>query len=106
LVRRAARAGAEPTSPELLRGRDVFLGSTCVMCHNITGTDASGVVGPDLTHIGSRRWIGAGALPNDPARISAWVLDPQAIKPGTHMPATQLEARDLSAVSNYLASLK
>jgi cytochrome c oxidase subunit 2 len=98
--------GAEPASPELLRGRDVFLGSTCVMCHNITGTDASGSTGPDLTHVGSRRWIGAGALPNDPARISAWILDPQAIKPGTHMPATQLEGQDLTDVANYLASLK
>jgi cytochrome c oxidase subunit II len=98
--------GAEPASPELLRGRDVFLGSTCVMCHNITGTDASGVVGPDLTHVGSRRWIGAGALPNDPARLSAWILDPQGIKPGTHMPATQLDGQDLTSLSNYLASLK
>lgn len=98
--------GAEPTSPELLRGRDVLLGSTCVMCHNITGTDASGVVGPDLTHVASRRWIGAGALPNDAARIAAWISDPQAIKPGTHMPATQLGGPDLTAVSNYLASLK
>jgi cytochrome c oxidase subunit 2 len=98
--------GAEPSSPDLLRGRDVLLGSTCVMCHNIAGTDASGVTGPDLTHVGSRRWIGAGALPNDAARISAWVSDPQGIKPGTHMPATQLEGRDLTALSNYLASLK
>jgi cytochrome c oxidase subunit II len=98
--------GAEPTSPELLRGRDVLLGSTCVMCHNITGTDASGVTGPDLTHVGSRRWIGAGALPNDPARLSAWISDPQGIKPGTHMPATQLEGKDLTALSIYLASLK
>jgi cytochrome c oxidase subunit 2 len=98
--------GAEPASPDLLRGRDVLLGSTCVMCHNITGTDASGVTGPDLTHVGSRRWIGAGALPNDAARLSAWVSDPQAIKPGTHMPATRLEGKDLTALSNYLASLK
>ena len=98
--------GAEPASPDLLRGRDVLLGSTCVMCHNITGTGASGVTGPDLTHVGSRRWIGAGALPNDPARLSAWISDPQGIKPGTHMPATQLEGKDLTALSNYLASLR
>jgi cytochrome c oxidase subunit 2 len=97
---------SEPTDPLGLRGRDVFLGSTCVMCHNITGTDASAVTGPDLTHVGSRRWIGAGALSNDPARLSAWILDPQSVKPGTHMPATQIEGADLSALTTYLASLK
>jgi cytochrome c oxidase subunit II len=96
----------EPASPELLRGRDVFLGSTCVMCHNITGTDASGIVGPDLTHVGSRRWLGAGALPNDRARLAAWITDPQSVKPGTRMPATRLEAEDLSALTTYLASLQ
>jgi cytochrome c oxidase subunit II len=97
---------AEPVSPALLRGRDVFLGSTCVMCHNITGTDASAVVGPDLTHIASRRWIGAGALPNDPARLAAWISDPQAVKPGTRMPATRLATEDLDALTSYLASLQ
>jgi cytochrome c oxidase subunit 2 len=97
---------AEPGSPGLARGRDVFLGSSCVLCHNVTGTGAGGVVGPDLTHLASRRWIGAGALPNDRARLSAWILDPQAIKPGTHMPATQLGGADLTALTGWLASLE
>jgi cytochrome c oxidase subunit 2 len=97
---------AEPTAPELLRGRDVFLGSSCVLCHNITGTDSSAVTGPDLTHLASRRWIGAGTLPNDPARLAAWIQDPQSLKPGTHMPATQLEPAELTALTGYLASLQ
>ncbi len=97
---------AEPVSPELQRGRDVLLGSTCVMCHNITGTDASGVTGPDLTHLASRRWIAAGALPNDAARLAAWISDPQGIKPGTHMPATRLDADDLAVLTHYLTSLR
>jgi cytochrome c oxidase subunit 2 len=96
----------EPATPAQSRGREVFLGSSCVLCHNITGTDASAITGPDLTHIASRRWIGAGSLPNDPARLAAWILDPQAIKPGTHMPATQLDGEDLGALTTYLASLR
>jgi cytochrome c oxidase subunit 2 len=96
----------EPATPIQSRGREVFLGSSCVLCHNVTGTDASAVTGPDLTHVASRRWIGAGSLPNDPARLAAWILDPQSIKPGTHMPATQIDGEDLGALTSYLASLR
>jgi cytochrome c oxidase subunit 2 len=98
--------GTDPATPELARGREVFMGSTCVMCHNIQGTDASAVVGPDLTHFGSRKRLAAGTRPNDPGHLAAWITDPQALKPGTHMPATRLEAHDLGALVAYLSSLK
>lgn len=96
----------EPSNPVALHGRDVFLGSTCVMCHNIQGTDASGSVGPDLTHVAGRRRLAAGTLPNDPVSLAAWIRNPQAIKPGTHMPATQLSGEDLAALTAYLSELR
>jgi cytochrome c oxidase subunit 2 len=76
------------------------------MCHNIGGTDASAVTGPDLTHVGSRLRIGAGTLDNEPAALAAWIRNPQALKPGTRMPATALGGEDLAALTTYLASLK
>jgi cytochrome c oxidase subunit 2 len=97
---------AEPPDDQTRRGRDVFLQSTCRACHAIQGTDAGARLGPDLTHVGSRRRIAAGALPNDPANLAAWISDPQSIKPGTRMPATKLAADDLTALSTYLASLR
>jgi cytochrome c oxidase subunit II len=96
----------EPVSPEEQRGREVFAGSTCVMCHSIQGTEASATVGPDLTHIASRRTIGTGTLPNTPANLASWIRDPQRVKPGTHMPASPLAPQDLSALAAYLASLQ
>ena len=76
------------------------------MCDAVQGTDAGAALGPDLTHVASRRRLAAGALPNNPAALAAWISDPQSIKPGTKMPATRLAAADLTALTSYLASLR
>lgn len=95
-----------PTTPQQRRGLQVFLGSTCIMCHSIQGTPAGGTVAPDLTHVASRSYIAGGALRNTPANIASWILNPQAIKPGSQMPATALSGADLAALTTYLASLR
>ena len=51
----------------------------CVMCHTIGGTDARGMVGPPLTHIASRPFIGAGTLPNSRGHLAGWIVDPRAL---------------------------
>ena len=58
-----------PTEPLAVRGQELFLGNGCGACHAVRGTAAKGVVGPDLTHVGSRQSIGGGILPNDPANF-------------------------------------
>ena len=95
-----------PTDSTALRGRDVFLRGTCVMCHSIVGTPAGSRVGPDLTHLASRRTIAAGSLPNDRGRLTAWIVDPQRIKPGALMPPNPLPPADLHALVTYLESLE
>jgi cytochrome c oxidase subunit 2 len=87
-------------------GQDVFTSRTCSMCHNIGGTLAGSHVGPDLTHIASRRSIAAGTLPNTRANLGSWIVDPQAIKPGSRMPATTLSSSELNALVTYLETLK
>jgi cytochrome c oxidase subunit 2 len=102
-----ARQPAPPPSNELeQRGQQVFLGSTCVMCHSISGTSARGMLGPDLTHLASRQTIAAGSLPNSRGHIAGWVLDPQNIKPGVLMPQHNFNPDDLQALLEYLWSLK
>jgi cytochrome c oxidase subunit 2 len=100
------RPAPDPTSDLLKHGQQVFLTSTCVMCHTIRGTTAGSHVGPDLTHIGSRLSIGAATLPNNPGSLGGWIADAPSIKPGVVMPPNPLPSQDLQAVVAYLTSLK
>jgi cytochrome c oxidase subunit 2 len=68
---------------------------------------ANGIVGPDLTHVGSRATLGAGVIDNTPDNLRAWIANPQAIKPGVLMPAfANLSDSDLNALVQYLEGLK
>jgi cytochrome c oxidase subunit 2 len=98
--------GRAPSTSEEKSGREVFLRSPCPLCHNVQGTDASGRTGPDLTHFGSRRSIGAGALPNTRDALASWILDPQHVKPGSQMPPMLLARSELDPLVTYLESLR
>lgn len=78
----------------------------CGSCHSVRGTDAGGIVGPDLSHLMTRTTIAAGTLPNTPGNLSAWVADPQTIKPGNFMPRLDLSGPELARVRDFLESLK
>lgn len=97
---------AEPGDEHARRGREVFLTATCVMCHTVRGTPAMSRVGPDLTHLASRRTLAAGTIPNNRGHLAGWVLDPQSVKPGSRMPAQTFEPADFHALLHYLESLK
>lgn len=100
------KPAAEPTVEELAKGRAVFLTHTCLMCHTVRGTDAGSRVGPDLTHLASRRMIAAETLPNTTGALAGWILDPQRIKPGVRMSPNPLAPDDLNALVAYLRSLQ
>ncbi|HET7328179.1 MAG TPA: cytochrome c oxidase subunit II [Nocardioidaceae bacterium] len=98
---------AEKPDTELEReGLDVLQTSTCGTCHTVRGTSADGELGPDLTHVGSRSWLAAGAIPNDFGHMSGWVANSQTVKPGNLMPPQQLSPEELRAVVTYLQSLE
>lgn len=95
-----------PTDALALRGQQVFLGSTCVNCHTIAGTHATGRLGPDLTHFASRLTLGAATVANTPGNLGGWIADAQHIKPGNFMPPSELTGSDLKALLAYLATLE
>jgi cytochrome c oxidase subunit 2 len=103
--RQRAPAAAPRTAQEA-RGRELFETGTCAMCHAVAGTIAGARRAPDLTHVASRSTLAAGAIPNDVAARTAWLLDPQAIKPGVRMPATSLSPQDTAAMAAFLGSLQ
>jgi cytochrome c oxidase subunit II len=78
----------------------------CGICHTVSGTPAGGRLGPDLTHLMSRQTIASGSFPNTAGYLSAWIADPQHLKPGNLMPVLQLTGPQLAAIRVYLESLK
>jgi cytochrome c oxidase subunit 2 len=100
------RSAGEPASAEARRGREVFLRTSCVMCHTVRGTIAGATTGPDLTHLASRLTIAAGALPRSRGNLQGWVANPQSVKPGVLMPATSLPSEDLQALVTWLEELE
>ena len=78
----------------------------CVACHTIRGTDLEGKLGPDLTHMGSRKYIAAGILENTPENMRLWLSDPQGVKPGNTMVIPELTTEQLDSLVAYLQGLK
>jgi cytochrome c oxidase subunit 2 len=100
------RPAPTPSTPLALAGYRYVTSRQCSSCHAISGTPAGGRVGPDLTHLASRRTIAAGTLPMGKGNLYGWVADPQSQKPGTKMPTIGLKPDELHAVVAYLETLK
>jgi len=101
-------AQRQPASedPQALAGRRVFETTACINCHAVRGTVADGRFGPDLTHLMSRVTIASGAAENTPDNLRSWLRNPDAIKPGSLMPAMQVSDSDLDALVRYMQSLR
>jgi cytochrome c oxidase subunit 2 len=95
-----------PATDSQKRGQQVFLTSTCVMCHAINGTPAGSNFGPNLTHVASRNMIAAATLVNTREHLAQWIKDSQQFKPGNRMPQNNLSDADLQSLVDYLQSLK
>jgi len=87
-------------------GRHIFESTSCVNCHAVAGTNATGRFGPDLTHFMSRATIAAGGAENIKENLRLWIQNPDAIKPGSLMPAMKLSDVDLDALVRYLETLR
>ena len=104
----ALSAQAKPAQPSdaVNEGRHIFETTACVNCHTVSGTMANGRFGPDLTHLMSRDTIASGAAPNTREQLRLWIHQPDAIKPGSLMPAMMLTDKELDALMAYMESLK
>ena len=96
-----------PALPLAERGQELFLANGCGACHTVRGTSADGVVGPDLTHVGSRLSLGAGILPNNPEAFRRWIAHTDNVKPEVLMPAFgMLPPEEIEALAAYLDGLE
>jgi len=102
------RAQQQPAIQDqnVFAGKRIFETTACINCHAVSGTVANGRFGPDLTHLMSRVTIASGAAENTTANLRLWIQDPEAIKPGSLMPAMKLSDTDLDALVRYMESLR
>jgi len=106
LAREAAPATAPSTDRER-HGQTLFVAAGCGTCHAIRGTAASGTIGPDLTHIGSRRSVGVDTMKLTHANLVRFIAEGQHVKPGNRMPEFRIFRPDeLDALAAYLSSLR
>ncbi|MEO3777648.1 c-type cytochrome [Micromonospora sp. B11E3] len=87
------------------RGAQLIARYGCGSCHTIPGVArADGLVGPPLTRFGARSYV-AGELPNNADNLQRWIMDPQAVEPGTAMPKLGVSAIDAQDIAAYLYTL-
>ncbi len=95
-----------PTADLAKQGLEQITKAGCIACHTINGTTAQGKVGPNLTHVASRKQIAAGLLDFSVDNVRAWISNPQEVKPGATMPKLPLTKDQLDALVAYLTTLK
>jgi cytochrome c2 len=107
LARRDSSLSSSTNTEETLvmQGETIFRTKGCLGCHTIVGVSEIGVIGPELTHVGSRDLI-AQHIPYSRQNLRQWLTNPHQIKPGTQMPNMNLSEEELDAIVAYLDSLK
>jgi cytochrome c oxidase subunit 2 len=98
----------EPADAVSAHGMQVFGQAGCGACHAVRGTEWQGRLGPDLSRIGSRLSLAAGALENHRGTLAGWIAGAQDIKPGNSMPSygRSLGGEDLLALATWLEGLR
>jgi cytochrome c oxidase subunit 2 len=95
-----------PSTDQASKAVGIFMEKNCVNCHSISGLETSGRVAPDLTHLAGRETLASGVFANTPANLFMWLKNPQAIKPGCHMPDLHLSDDQVKYLEAYLGGLK
>lgn len=101
-----APAIADSIDPLVARGKQVFMAAGCIGCHAMKGQPTEGLtamIGPDLSHVGSRTSLAGNMLENTEANLARWISAPQEIKHGSLMKLPrELTAEEVQALVAYL----
>jgi len=83
------------TDEAILRGQDVFKANKCMRCHSIEGE--GGRLGPDLSHVGSRR---------EATWLLTFLKDPRSVIPQGKQPPFKGTDQEREELVTYLSSLQ
>jgi cytochrome c oxidase subunit II len=102
-----------PTSGDAAAGFQLFKGKgTCIACHTLEGVEgAVARVGPNLSHLMSRKTFAGATFDISPDNLRDWIRDPSAMKPmrpekGTGMPKLPLSETEINQLVAFLETLK
>lgn len=102
----------ERAAPKQVSGGDPAKGQRlmaqyqCTACHTIPEVPGpAGNAGPPLEQFGLRSYI-AGGIPNTPDKLTGWLDNPQAMKPGTAMPDLGVSPEEARHMAAYLLTLR
>lgn len=101
-----AAPAVRASTPAAQAGERLFMNDQCASCHRIAGTPAQADVGPDLSHLVTRTTLAALTIPNTALELTAWIRNPQAIKPGDRMPDLGLSRPQIGSLVAYLETLR
>ena len=88
------------------RGKALIVQFGCPACHTIPGIrGADGLVGPPLTKIALRTYLG-GRIENTPDNMIRWIVDPKKIDEKTAMPVTGVSPDDARHIVRFLYTLR
>ncbi|MEH3123234.1 MAG: cytochrome c oxidase subunit II [Sphingomonas phyllosphaerae] len=99
----AARRTPSPVGGD---GARLFAANGCGGCHTVAGL-SDAMIGPNLTHLGSRPSLGAGMQKRTHANLVRFIKEAPTVKPGARMPAyPQLSNDDAATIARWLEQLK
>lgn len=87
---------------------EALFGETCTTCHISNDFPDGQQVGPELTDLGTLDVTGAVGIEVNAEALTAWLHDPDAIKPGTLMPSAPslgLSDDQIDQIVEYLLGL-
>jgi cytochrome c oxidase subunit II len=77
----------------------------CHSCHSIGDTQAGQDIGPNLTHLMSRKVFAGAIFELNEANLRQWLQDNQAMKPGNDM-SLNPKPNEIDPLVAYLMTLK
>lgn len=103
------KATGDPNTDLVAAGEAIFNGSGgCTACHWVESDKVNDAakIGPNLTHVGSRKHFAGAIAELDARNLKAWLRNPQEFKPGSKMVIRKLKEDEVTKLVAYIQSLK
>ncbi len=89
--------------PLVAEGKKLFTAKGCVGCHSFNSMHPTkGIIGPNLSGIGTRKMIAAGWLVNTDENLKRWLQHTKEVKPGVAMVVPPISDTEAAALIAYL----